>query len=96
MTAESAAIVSMVLEVRPEHIAMLKAVLESYDNLATIRTADPMRHHLKLWFSPEHHLPDPPHLLTQISIRRNTTLRFPGGWRGYGRLIATSKSLPSH
>jgi hypothetical protein len=54
MTAESAAIVSMVLEVRPEHIAMLKAVLESYDNLATIRTADPMRHHLKLWFSPEH------------------------------------------
>jgi hypothetical protein len=54
MTTESAAIVSMVLEVRPEHIAMLKAVIESYDNLATIRTADPVRHHLKLWFSPEH------------------------------------------
>ena len=45
MEAESAAIVSMVLEVRPEHIAMLKAVIESYDNLATIRTADPVRHH---------------------------------------------------
>jgi hypothetical protein len=54
MAAESAVIVSMVLEVRPEHIAMLKAVIESYDNLATIRTADPVRHHLKLWFSPEH------------------------------------------
>jgi len=54
MAVESAAIVSMVLEVRPEHIAMLKAVIESYDNLATIRTADPVRHHLKLWFSPEH------------------------------------------
>jgi len=54
MEAESAAIISMVLEVAPEHIAMLKAVIESYDNLATLRTADPVRHHLKLWFSPEH------------------------------------------
>ncbi len=51
---ESAAIISIVLEVQPEHIAMLKAVIESYDNLATLRTADPVRHHLKLWFSPEH------------------------------------------
>jgi hypothetical protein len=54
MEAESAAIISMVLEVAAEHIAMLKAVIESYDNLATLRTADPVRHHLKLWFSPEH------------------------------------------
>jgi hypothetical protein len=54
MAAESAAIVSIVLEVQPKYIAMLKAVIESYDNLATIRTADPVRHHLKLWFSPEH------------------------------------------
>jgi uncharacterized protein DUF4911 len=54
MAAESAAIISMVLEVQPEHIAMLKAVIESYDNLATLRTADPVHHHLKLWFSPEH------------------------------------------
>lgn len=51
---QSAAIISIVLEVQPEHIAMLKAVIESYDNLATLRTADPVRHHLKLWFSPEH------------------------------------------
>ncbi len=54
METDSAAIISIVLEVQPEHIAMLKAVLESYDNLVTLRTADPVRHHLKLWFSPEH------------------------------------------
>ena len=54
MESESAAIISMVLEVQPEHIAMLKAVIESYDNLATLRTADPVRHHLKLWFAPAH------------------------------------------
>ncbi len=54
MESESAAIVSIVLEVQPEHIAMLKAVIESYDNLVTMRTADPVRHHLKLWFSPQH------------------------------------------
>jgi Domain of unknown function (DUF4911) len=54
MQDESPAIMSIVLEVQPEHIAMLKAVIESYDNLVTLRTADPVRHHLKLWFSPEH------------------------------------------
>ena len=51
--AGSQEIVSIVLEVEPAHIAMVKAVIESYDNLATLRTADPIRHHLKLWFSPE-------------------------------------------
>jgi hypothetical protein len=54
MPERSAEIMSIVLEVQPEHIAMVKAVIESYDNLATLRTADPVRHHLKLWFSPEH------------------------------------------
>jgi hypothetical protein len=54
METGSAAIISIVMEVQPEHIAMLKAVVESYDNLATLRTADPVHHHLKLWFSPEH------------------------------------------
>ncbi len=54
MQPDCATIVSIVLEVQPEHIATLKAVIESYDNLATLRTADPQRHHLKLWFSPEH------------------------------------------
>jgi Domain of unknown function (DUF4911) len=54
MPERSAEIMSIVLEVQPEHIAMVKAVIESYDNLATLRTADPVRRHLKLWFSPEH------------------------------------------
>jgi hypothetical protein len=37
----------------PEKIALFKAVIESYDNLATLRTEDPRRHHLKLYFAPE-------------------------------------------
>jgi len=37
----------------PERIALFKAIIESYDNLATLRTEDPQRHHLKLHFAPE-------------------------------------------
>ena len=37
----------------PERIALFKAIIESYDNLATLRTEDPQHHHLKLFFSPE-------------------------------------------
>ena len=37
----------------PERIALFKAIIESYDNLATLRTEDPRHHHLKLFFSPE-------------------------------------------
>ncbi len=37
----------------PEKIALLKAIIESYDNLATLRTEDPRRHHLKLYFAAE-------------------------------------------
>jgi len=37
----------------PERIALFKAIVESYDNLATLRTEDPRQHHLKLYFSPE-------------------------------------------
>jgi len=44
---------SMILEITPADIAYFKAVIESYDNLATLRTEDPERHHLKLWFAPE-------------------------------------------
>lgn len=35
----------------PEKIALFKAIVESYDNLATLRTEDPRRHHLKLYFA---------------------------------------------
>jgi hypothetical protein len=41
----------IVLAIPPAKIAEFKAVVESYDNLATLRTEDPRRHHLKLYFS---------------------------------------------
>jgi hypothetical protein len=41
------------LEIPPERIALFKAIIESYDNLATLRTDDPRLHHLKLYFAPE-------------------------------------------
>jgi hypothetical protein len=44
---------SMTMEIAPADIAFFKAVIESYDNLATLRTEDPERHHLKLWFDAE-------------------------------------------
>lgn len=37
----------------PSEIVRFKAIIESYDNLATLRTEDPPRHHLRLYFSPE-------------------------------------------
>jgi Domain of unknown function (DUF4911) len=39
--------------IAPAKIALFKAIVESYDNLATLRTDDPKRHHLKLYFSAE-------------------------------------------
>ena len=39
--------------IEPAKIALFKAILESYDNLATLRTDDPKLHHLKLYFSDE-------------------------------------------
>ena len=42
---------SIVIAIPPARIAEFKAVIESYDNLATLRTEDPRRHHLKLYFA---------------------------------------------
>jgi len=44
---------SMILEMAPADIAFFKAIIESYDNLATLRTEDPARSHLRLWFAAE-------------------------------------------
>jgi hypothetical protein len=44
---------SLTLAIPPAEIALFKAIIESYDNLATLRTEDPVRHHLKLYFAPE-------------------------------------------
>ena len=54
------------LSLPPGQIALFKAVIESYDNLATLRTEDPRRHHLKLFFAPES-APDIDALLAAIS-----------------------------
>jgi hypothetical protein len=42
---------SIVIAIPPARIAEFKAIVESYDNLATLRTEDPRRHHLKLYFA---------------------------------------------
>ena len=34
----------------PEKIALFKAIIESYDNLATLRTENPQLHRLRLYF----------------------------------------------
>jgi hypothetical protein len=44
---------SIILVMPPERIALFKAIVESYDNLATLRTEDPRQHHLKLYFAPQ-------------------------------------------
>jgi len=44
---------TLTLAIPPAGIALFKAIIESYDNLATVRTEDPVRHHLKLYFAPQ-------------------------------------------
>jgi hypothetical protein len=44
---------TIILAMPPARIALFKAIIESYDNLATLRTADPRQHYLKLYFAPE-------------------------------------------
>ncbi len=41
---------SALLAIEPAAIARFKAILESYDNLATLRTEDPRKHYLRLSF----------------------------------------------
>jgi hypothetical protein len=48
-----AAMASMLIWIPPELIALFKAIIESYDNLATLRTEDPAQHHLRLYFAAE-------------------------------------------
>jgi hypothetical protein len=43
---------SMLLAMPPAGIARFKAIIESYDNLATLRTEDPRHHYLRLSFDP--------------------------------------------
>jgi hypothetical protein len=41
----------MLIAIPPEQIVLFKSIVESYDNLATLRTEDPARHHLRIYFS---------------------------------------------
>ncbi len=50
-TARSPRLATITFAIAPEKIHVFKAIVESYDNLATLRTEDPRRHHLKLYFS---------------------------------------------
>jgi hypothetical protein len=68
-----AAMATMLIWIPPTLIALFKALIESYDNLATLRTEDPTQHYLRLYFAPEsasdfHALIDT--LTAQFSIRR--------------------------
>jgi len=45
------AIDSMLIAIPPEQIVLIKSIVESYDNIATLRTEDPTRHHLRIYFS---------------------------------------------
>ncbi len=51
MPAKEPSFESIVIAIPPARIAAFKAIIESYDNLATLRTEDPRRHHLKLYFA---------------------------------------------
>jgi Domain of unknown function (DUF4911) len=43
---------TLLLAMPPAGIALFKAIIESYDNLATLRTEDPRHHYLRLYFDP--------------------------------------------
>ena len=42
---------SILIAIPPGQIVLFKSIVESYDNLATLRTEDPARHHLRIYFS---------------------------------------------
>jgi hypothetical protein len=42
---------SMLIAIAPEQIVLFKSIVESYDNIATLRTEDPIQHHLRIYFS---------------------------------------------
>ena len=49
--AEAPKIDSMLIAMAPEQIVLFKSIVESYDNIATLRTEDPTLHHLRIYFA---------------------------------------------
>jgi len=45
------AIASMLIAMPPQQIVLFKSIVESYDNIATLRTEDSVRHHLRIYFA---------------------------------------------
>ena len=41
----------MLIAMAPEQIVLFKSIVESYDNIATLRTEDPQLHHLRIYFA---------------------------------------------
>lgn len=41
----------MLIAIAPEQIVLFKSIVESYDNIATLRTEDPAQHHMRIYFS---------------------------------------------
>ncbi|MHB8382751.1 MAG: DUF4911 domain-containing protein [Candidatus Binataceae bacterium] len=50
MTDSAPRLGSILIAIAPARIALFKSILESYDNLATLRTEDPARHYLRIYF----------------------------------------------
>ena len=42
---------SILIAIPPGQIVLFKSIVESYDNIATLRTEDPSHHHLRIYFS---------------------------------------------
>jgi hypothetical protein len=43
---------SLLISIRASEIVTFKSIVESYDNLATMRTEDPRRHLVRIYFAP--------------------------------------------
>jgi hypothetical protein len=50
MTDSTPRLGSILIAIAPAQIVLFKSILEAYDNLATLRTEDPMRHYLRIFF----------------------------------------------
>jgi hypothetical protein len=64
---------SMLIAIAREQIALFKAIVESYDNIATLRTEVPSEHQMRIYFSADSRAEVEAlvaSLATQFTIRR--------------------------
>jgi hypothetical protein len=48
---ETPSLKTALIAIPPAQIVLFKSIVESYDNLATLRTEDPRRHHLRMYYA---------------------------------------------